>query len=268
MDEKLQKVLARAGLGSRRAMEVAIADGRVRVNGEPAHLGMRVGPKDQIQFDGRALHQPRNPPTPRALVYHKPEGEICTRDDPEGRPSVFDALPQLRNGRWISVGRLDINSSGLMIFTTDGELANRLMHPSSEIEREYAVRVLGEVTPEQLGQMRRGVELEDGPAAFDDIRLSGGEGANRWYHVLLREGRYREVRRIWDTQGVQVSRLTRVRFGAIRLPRDLPAGRFRYLEPIDMQRLYRMGGLPLPTKRVRQRGAPSARGRDGRRPRR
>ncbi len=264
MDEKLQKVLARAGLGSRRAMETAIADGRVRVNGEPAHLGMRVTPRDQIQFDGRALRQLRNPPAPRALVYHKPEGEICTRDDPEGRPSVFDALPELRNGRWISVGRLDINSSGLMIFTTDGEVANRLMHPSSEVEREYAVRVLGEVSPEQLGRMRRGVELEDGPAAFDDIRLSGGEGANRWYHVLLREGRYREVRRIWDSQGIQVSRLTRVRFGAIRLPRDLPAGRFRYLEPIDMQRLYRMVGMQPPSRRER----PESGGRPRRRSRR
>ncbi len=229
-------------------MEAAISEGRARVNGETAHLGMRVGPQDQLVFDGQPVYRPAGTPAPKALVYHKPEGQICTRDDPEGRESVFDSLPALRNARWIGVGRLDINSSGLMIFTTDGELANRLMHPSSEVEREYAVRVLGEVTPQQLSRMRTGVELDDGPAAFEDIRLSGGEGANHWYHVLLREGRYREVRRIWATQDIQVSRLTRVRFGAIRLPRDLKVGKFRYMEPIDLQRLYSMAKLPVPVK--------------------
>jgi len=227
--EKLQKVLARMGLGSRRDVETRIAEGRVMVNGVVASLGQRVGRNDAIALDGRLLRREEAAETMRrVLIYNKPEGEICTRSDPEGRPTVFDRLPRLKEGRWINIGRLDINTTGLLLFTTDGELANRLMHPSYEMDREYAVRVRGEVTEEMLEALKRGVMLEDGPARFTDIKEApGGEGLNRWFHCVVMEGRNREVRRLWESQGVVVSRLKRVRFGPVFMTADLSMGRWR-----------------------------------------
>ena len=253
--EKLQKVLARAGIGSRRGMERWIAEGRITVDGKPAKLGDRVSPDQVIRVDGRALPRHGLTPKPRVILYHKPEGEVCTRSDPEGRPTVFENLPTLRNGRWIAIGRLDINSSGLLLFTTDGELANRLMHPSSEIEREYAVRVLGEVTPDMLERLRQGVPLEDGDAKFERIDDAGGSGANHWYHVVLREGRNREVRRMWEAVGAKVSRLIRVRYGPVVLPRLLRPERTEDLERDPMYALYHAVGLkpPVPLARSVQR---------------
>jgi 23S rRNA pseudouridine2605 synthase len=183
------------------------------------------------------------------ILYHKPEGELTTRKDPEGRPTVFEALPRLRGSRWVSVGRLDTNTSGLLIFTNDGALANKLMHPSSELEREYAVRVLGKVTDEQLQALQKGVRLEDGMAKFDEIREAGGEGANHWYHVILKEGRNREVRRLWDAVGITVSRLIRVRFGALNLPRNLPRGAWRDATQEEMDTLASAAGMPVAAKK-------------------
>ena len=231
ISEKLQKTLARAGLGSRRDLEDWISAGRVTVNGTVAELGSRVGEEDRILVDGKPLSVDWEPALGRVLAYHKPEGEICSRRDPEGRPTIFDALPSAGKARWVVVGRLDINTSGLLLLTTDGELANRLMHPRHEIEREYAVRVLGELQPDTLHNLTQGVQLEDGPAKFDSITERGGESANRWFHVTLREGRNREVRRLWESQGLTVSRLIRVRYGNLVLPRDIPAGRWRELAP-------------------------------------
>ncbi|MDH5649282.1 MAG: 23S rRNA pseudouridine(2605) synthase RluB [Gammaproteobacteria bacterium] len=228
--EKLQKVLAHAGLGSRRELEQWISDGRVSIDGKVALLGARVAPHQVIRVDGKIISQSRLAPRRRVLMYYKPEGEVCTRSDPEGRPTVFDHLPPLRNGRWVAVGRLDLNTSGLLLFTTDGELANELMHPSSRIEREYAVRVLGEVKAETLTQLRKDVMLEDGPAHFDTLEHTGGEGANQWYRAVLHEGRNREVRRLWEAVGVTVSRLTRTRFGALTLPRALRRGKWTELD--------------------------------------
>ena len=227
--ERLQKVLAAAGLGSRREIETWISEGRITINGRTAKLGDRIRGVDRISVDGRPVKAlARGTETRhRVILYHKPEGELTTRKDPEGRPTVFEALPPLRGSRWVSVGRLDTNTSGLLIFTNDGALANKLMHPSSQIEREYAVRVLGKVTDEQLAMLKKGVRLEDGMARFDDIAEAGGEGANHWYHVTLREGRNREVRRLWEAVGLTVSRLIRVRFGTLALPRNLPRGAWR-----------------------------------------
>lgn len=230
MSEKLQKVLARAGLGSRRLMEEWIQNNRVSVDGKIAHLGDRVTDPFVIRVDGHLLPQHSVTQNPcRVLLYHKPEGQVCTRNDPEGRDTVFEHLPLLRHGRWIIVGRLDFNTSGLLLFTTDGELANRLMHPSRQIEREYAVRVLGKVDDALIKRLKKGVMLEDGMAHFDEIIDAGGTGANHWYHVVLREGRNREVRRLWETQDVRVSRLIRIRFGNILLPRSLRLGRWEEL---------------------------------------
>lgn len=229
MSEKLQKVLARAGLGSRRELEGWIEAGRVRVNGRAARLGDRVEPDDRLQVDGRDVSIDQAPRV-RVLVYNKPEGQVTTRSDPEGRPTVFDSLPRLGRGRWISVGRLDINSQGLLLFTNDGDLAAGLTHPSSEVEREYAVRVFGAVEPAELERLQHGIELEDGPAAFDRIVDGGGEGRNHWYHVVLREGRHREVRRLWEAVERPVSRLVRVRYGPVELPRQLSRGRWLELE--------------------------------------
>ncbi len=238
MSEKLQKVLARAGLGSRREMETWITAKRVSVNGAMAALGDRVEPEDKIRVDGQLLRlQPAEKQKTRVLLYYKPEGVICTRKDPEGRETVFETLPRLRSGRWISVGRLDINSSGLLLFTNDGELANKLMHPSAEIEREYAVRVFGEVTPAILKILRKGVELEDGVASFKQIVDKGGEGLNHWYHVVITEGRNREVRRLWESQGLQVSRLLRIRYGDLKLPRYLKIGRWIELDKEQVRAL-------------------------------
>jgi len=226
--ERLQKVLAQAGLGSRRAMETWIKQGVIKVNQSVAELGAKVEVGDRVRVDDRQYEvcELDEKERPRLLLYHKPDGEISTRNDPEGRKTVFQRLPQLQNGRWIAVGRLDINTSGVLLFTNSGELANRLMHPSSEIEREYAVRILGEVDETMLKNLKQGVELEDGLAKFDSIEDAGGQGSNHWYHVTLKEGRNQEVRRLWTSQGVTVSRLIRVRFGDLLLPRDLRLGKF------------------------------------------
>ena len=247
MSEKLQKVLARAGLGSRRLIERWIEEGRITIDGQPATLGARVTPHQMLRVDGRIVPAHAIQPKPRILIYHKPEGEVCTRSDPQGRPTVFDKLPVLRGARWIAVGRLDYNTSGLLLFTTDGELANRLMHPSREIEREYAVRVLGKVSEEMLARLKQGIMLEDGPAHFDTIVDAGGSGANHWYHVTLKEGRNREVRRMWDAIGVQVSRLIRIRFGSIQLPPRFHAGRTMELDDDAAAALYEQVELKPPS---------------------
>ncbi|WP_018692821.1 23S rRNA pseudouridine(2605) synthase RluB [Algicola sagamiensis] len=225
MSEKLQKVLARSGLGSRREMESVIQAGRVSIDGKVATLGDRVELTQTVRLDGHTVKlKGEKENVCRVLMYHKPEGELCTRSDPEGRPTVFDRLPKLQDARWIAVGRLDINTSGLLLFTTDGELANRLMHPKYEVEREYAVRVFGEVEQSHIQRLRHGVKLEDGFAKFTRIKEAGGEGMNHWYHVSLKEGRNREVRRLWESQELTVSRLIRIRFGDIQLQKHLPQG--------------------------------------------
>ncbi len=258
MSEKLQKVLARAGLGSRRQLEQWISDGRVSVNGKVAQLGDRVSEQEVVRVDGRIIGQAAlQGPQRRVIVYHKPVGEVSTRLDPEKRPTIFESLPSLHHGRWVAVGRLDYNTSGLILLTTDGELANRLMHPSSTVEREYAVRVFGEVSPDVLKRLREGVELDDGPARFDSLIDAGGEGANHWYHVTLHEGRNREVRRLWEHVGVTVSRLIRVRYGSIPLSRRLRPGHWEELEGDALQALLRLVGLaPAVQKTVSAAAAP------------
>ncbi len=238
MSEKLQKVLARVGLGSRRYMEEVIAAGRVSVNGSIAQVGERIEPGDELRIDGRKVQfQLEDEVRRRVLVYYKPEGEICSRNDPDGRPTVFEQLPQIANDRWVMVGRLDINSTGLLMFTNDGELANRLMHPSNEVEREYAVRVMGEVTPEARKNLLAGVELDDGPAKFESFSDIGGEGINRWYQVVVKEGRNREVRRLFESQDLKVSRLLRTRYGSVILPRELRTGRWVELDKHEIDNL-------------------------------
>lgn len=239
--ERLQKVLAQAGIGSRREMDQWIAEGRVTVNGEVAQLGQSVVPTDKVKIGGRLINIrfTGSSRPPRVLMYHKPEGEIVSRDDPDGRPSVFAALPRMRGGRWINVGRLDFNTSGLLLFTTSGELANKLMHPSSQLVREYAVRVLGELTMEAQQQLLKGVELEDGPANFAALVDAGGEGANKWYRVTLFEGRNREVRRMFEAVGCTVSRLIRVRYGPFVLPPQLKRGRCQELTETEVKALMR-----------------------------
>jgi 23S rRNA pseudouridine2605 synthase len=223
--EKLQKVLAQAGFGSRRMMEEWIAAGRVSVNGEAATLGMRVVDGDLVKAERRTIRVGEKEHAARVLLYHKPEGEIVSRDDPEKRSSVFDKLPKLRGQKWIAIGRLDFNTSGLLIFTTSGELANRLMHPRFEVEREYAVRVQGTMSEAQMNQaLKQGVELEDGLVKFEKLEDQGGEGFNHWYRVMLKEGRNRVVRRTFDALGLPVSRLMRIRFGIINLPPRLKRG--------------------------------------------
>ncbi|MCG7600745.1 23S rRNA pseudouridine(2605) synthase RluB [Halomonas sp. McH1-25] len=242
--EKLQKVLARAGLGSRREMETAISAGRVKVNGKVASLGDRVEMRDRVTFDDRPINlRDVNEVPRRVIMYNKPEGELCTRKDPEGRRTVFDHLPRLKGERWIAIGRLDINTSGLLLFTTDGELANRLMHPSTQIEREYAVRVMGQVKREQIVAMVEGVMLEDGPARFTDVQEFGGEGINTWFHVVIMEGRNREVRRLWESQGLTVSRLKRVRYGNIFLDKRAKAGEWTELTQGEIDDLSELAGL-------------------------
>ncbi|WP_462379210.1 23S rRNA pseudouridine(2605) synthase RluB [Pseudomonas sp. Marseille-QA0892] len=243
--EKLQKVLARLGMGSRRDIEGWISAGRVTVNGVVATLGQRVDTHDAISVDGKLLkREEASEAVRRVLIYNKPEGEVCTRNDPEGRPTVFERLPRLRSGRWINIGRLDINTTGLLLFTTDGELANRLMHPSYQMDREYAVRVRGEVTDEMVELLKKGVMLEDGPANFSDIqRAPGGEGFNHWFHCVVMEGRNREVRRLWESQDVVVSRLKRVRFGPVFLTSDLTMGRWREMNQGEIDILSAEVGL-------------------------
>ena len=264
--ERIQKILAAAGFGSRREIETWIRDGRVRVNGQVAEVGARIGPADRVQLDGRPIEPfKRAPQQRRVLLYHKPEGELTTRADPEGRPTIFENLPRLRNGRWIPVGRLDMNTCGLILLTTDGELANRLMHPSGEIEREYAVRVLGPVDPDTVRRLTEGVELEDGTARFDQVRDAGGDGANHWYHVVIREGRNREVRRLWESQGLMVSRLIRVRYGPIALPRGLRQGRWVEADAATLQTLAEAVGLPHDAPAPRKTSRPPLRPRSPRR---
>jgi 23S rRNA pseudouridine2605 synthase len=248
MDEKIQKVLARAGYGSRREIETWIEAGRIKVNHQVAKLGDRIGPDDRIALDGKLLTRLHHAPQRRVIVYHKPIGEVCTRQDPQARPTIFQHLPRIQNSRWIAVGRLDINTVGLILLTTDGELANRLMHPSSQIEREYAVRVLGVATAEKLQQLQQGVMLEDGMAHFDRILDSGGEGSNHWFHVTLKEGRNREVRRLWEAVGLKVNRLIRIRYGNIELGRKLRPGKWRDLETGEIQLLLQHVGLAQQTK--------------------
>ena len=227
--EKLQKVLARLGFGSRREIERWISEGRIQVDERVATLGDRLTGQARVKVDGRAVKMAGADKTTRLLLYNKPEGEVCSARDPEGRKTIFDRLPKLQGERWIVVGRLDINTTGLLLFTTDGELANKLMHPSSEIDREYLVRVLGTADGQMQENLKAGVELEDGPAQFTDIVDGGGEGVNHWYYVCLKEGRNREVRRLWESQGLQVNRLKRVRFGPVFLPSRLKAGQYEFL---------------------------------------
>jgi 23S rRNA pseudouridine2605 synthase len=244
MAERLQKYLAARGLGSRREIEGWIEAGEIQVNGRVATLGDQVDAGDTILVRGRPVKAEER--AHRWLAYHKPEGEICTRSDPEGRSSVFASIPRLRGQRWVSVGRLDLNTSGLLLFTTDGGLANALMHPSRGLEREYAVRVLGEVPEDLQRRLLQGVELEDGPARFDSLAEAGGEGANHWFHVTVSEGRNRLVRRLWDAAGVTVSRLIRIRYGPIELGRGLKAGHFRDLDPGEVRALYAAADMAPP----------------------
>ena len=245
--ERLQKVLAQAGIGSRREMEEWISAGRVSVNGTVATLGMRVSDGDKVQVDGRhiRLKLQAEQMLPRILLYHKQEGEIVSRDDPKERANVFVALPKLRGQKWIAIGRLDFNTSGLLIFTTSGELANRLMHPRFEVEREYAVRVQGQMTPDQMHQMiKEGIELEDGPVRFELLSDEGGEGYNHWYRLVLKEGRNRVVRRTFEALGLPVSRLMRVRFGMINLPPRIKRGMMVELGEGEVRAILEWVGLP------------------------
>ena len=245
--QKLQKVLANLGLGSRRKMERWIEEGRVTVDGSVATLGDRVHAGQALRLDGKPLEVDAAEQV-RVLLYHKPVREVCSRDDPEGRKTVFERLPKLKSGRWISVGRLDFNTSGVLLFTTDGALANALMHPSSALEREYLVRVMGRVDEPMLERLKDGVELDDGPARFSDIQEGGGDGINRFFYVVLMEGRNREVRRLWESQGTTVSRLKRVRYGEVFLPSKLKKGQWLELPQRDVDVIYQMAGLP--TKEV------------------
>jgi len=240
---KLQKMLAQAGLGSRRDMEEMIAAGRVSINGVVAEIGARVGPDDVVRVDKRPIKLQYDTQKLRVLLYHKPEGEIVSRDDPEKRASVFDKLPPIKGAKWTAIGRLDFNTSGLLIFTTSGDMANRMMHPSFEVEREYAVRIMGTLTDEQIIALKQGIELEDGMARFDSLVDQGGEGSNHWYYVVLREGRNREVRRMFEALGLTVSRLIRVRFGIVSLPSRLKRGHWMELEAEDVAKMLTWAGM-------------------------
>jgi 23S rRNA pseudouridine2605 synthase len=243
---KLHKVLADAGMGSRRDMEDLIIQGRVSVNGLPAHIGQRIGPTDQVRINGKQVHRKIQTKPPRVILYHKPAGEIVSQSDPEGRPTVFDRLPKPRQGRWIAVGRLDFNTEGLLLFTTSGELANRLMHPRYGVEREYAVRILGELSQENTAQLKSGIQLDDGQAKFLRLAMGGGDGANRWYHVALTEGRNREVRRMFEAVGHTVSRLIRTRYGIFLLPPRLRRGKWEEIEAGGIYNLMKSAGLKMP----------------------
>lgn len=242
---KLHKVLADSGMGSRREMEDLIMAGRVSVNGEPAHTGQRVLPTDVVKVNGKPVQRRNKSKPARVLIYHKPAGEIVTTDDPKGRPTVFARLPKVSNGKWLAIGRLDFNTEGLLIFTTSGELSNRMMHPKYEVIREYAVRVLGDLTEEQINGLLEGVELDDGLAKFEFVEPAGGEGANKWYRVGLKEGRNREVRRMFESCGLTVSRLIRVRFGDIVMPSTLKRGKWIEMDALEAMSYMQSLGLKV-----------------------
>ena len=256
--ERLHKLLANSGIGSRREMEALIGAGRIMVNGEPAHIGQTVSPGDRIKVNGKLVQLRFSDRLPRVILYHKPEGEIVSRNDPDHRPNVFTSLPRMSAGRWVAVGRLDFNTSGLLLLTTSGDLANRLMHPRYQLVREYAVRILGELPDEARLRLLEGIELEDGPAKFSSFQEAGGEGANRWYRVSLFEGRNREVRRMFEAVGVVVSRLMRVRYGPFLLPPGLKRGQVQELPEAEVKKLLADFGMVTaqperPARRSRER---------------
>jgi 23S rRNA pseudouridine2605 synthase len=261
--------MAAAGLGSRRGIEKLIGDGQVLINNQPAILGQNADAGDTVVFNGQKFKVVQRTNEHRSLIYNKPEGQITTRSDPQGRPTVFDQLPALHQGRWIAVGRLDINTSGLLLLTTDGELAHAMMHPSNQVDREYACRIRGVATPEHIQNLLGGVELDDGPARFTDIQDAGGSDGNHWYHVVILEGRNREVRRLWKSQGLEVSRLKRVRYGAVFLPKRLHMGKFSEISPKDHRVLREDVGLEgddtsLALNPMRGKGTAARRSRDSR----
>jgi len=243
--QRLHKVLASCGFGSRRAMEELIVAGRITVNRMPAEIGQKVGPGDEVRINGEPVKIRFTEPQPRVLLYHKPAGEIVSRDDPEGRASVFDRLPPIQGAKWISIGRLDFNTEGLLLFTNSGELANRLMHPRYEVEREYAVRIIGELSEDQIQEMKNGVELEDGPVCCEKLIDGGGEGVNHWYHITIQEGRNREVRRLFEALGLTVSRLIRTRYGVVNMPSVAKRGDVIELEQADVATLIKSVGLKM-----------------------
>jgi 23S rRNA pseudouridine2605 synthase len=244
-EERLQKVLAFSGIGSRREMEEVIEAGRVTIGGKVADLGAKVGPGDDVRIDGKRIALKWQDRLPRIIMYHKQEGELVSRDDPEGRVTVFDRLKRISSSKWVAIGRLDFNTSGLLLFTTSGELANRMMHPSFEVEREYAVRTHGQLTADQMKEMVNGIELDDGPANFARIEDRGGEGQNHWYHVVLKEGRNREVRRMFEHYNLMVSRLMRIRFGTFRLPGRLKRGQFYELTETEVLAIMKWADLTM-----------------------
>ncbi len=250
--ERIQKVLAHQGIASRRQIDELLQQGRITVNGKTAKPGDQLKGGEKITIDGKPVRMSRHRIKPKLLLYHKPVGEVCTRDDPEGRPTVYRNLPGMQHGRWIGIGRLDINTSGLLLFTNHGELANCLMHPSFALEREYAARVRGEVTRDKLDALISGIELEDGRARFDRIIDSGGKGSNHWYHVILHEGRNREVRRLWEAIDVEVSRLIRVRYHHFQLPKWLKPRNTRYVDDAVIKRLFKELGLQYPVSTSRK----------------